>query len=389
MKKFQFSLPMPYTIEDINKIIDINNQVNKSQITSLYINLPSTCELSTSFEQNRNFMFNRKDFDYWENLMKHSLNKGIDLIYLLNNPSPIDSSSFDFNNQINKLDKLLYKLKEIGITKIRVASQQLSSFLKKYYADFNIYASTSLDYKTISEYQNFIMFHSEVKQIIPSHDINKNFILLKNLKHDYPDLDMEIMVNEGCMQGCPNRNIHEMIASESSERKIDVYFSPSRYCTEFCGNIMKKYPFYSLTLNNNIFPWDIEAYSKIGINKFKLVGRDLYTYNTDKYIQNYLLYLKAVDNAKEVEDVSIVTFIHHLLGNNILKQLKTKEVRHLLPKIEYFKKYGHLCASKCGVECRYCYKCAEKIEKVFKKKQEEMRKMTRPVCVINKANVST
>ena len=50
---------------------------------------------------------------------------------------------------------------------------------------------------------------------------------------------------------------------------------------------------------------------------------------------------------------------------------------------EHFKKYGHLCASRCGVECRYCYKCAEKIQKVFMKKQEEQQKSTMPFCVIN------
>ena len=53
----------------------------------------------------------------------------------------------------------------------------------------------------------------------------------------------------------------------------------------------------------------------------------------------------------------------------------------------HFKKYGHLCALICGVECKYCYKCAEKIQKVFEKKQEEQRKRILPVCVVNKSNI--
>ena len=39
----------------------------------------------------------------------------------------------------------------------------------------------------------------------------------------------------------------------------------------FCNGIATKYPFYSLTLNNNIFPWEIKEYAQIGINKFKFV----------------------------------------------------------------------------------------------------------------------
>ena len=138
---------------------------------------------------------------------------------------------------------------------------------------------------------------------------------------------------------------------------------------------------------NVIYPWEIEAYGKIGINKFKLVGRDAYTYRIQNYLNEYLLYLKGIDDIKNIENEPINTFIHHLVNTEVLKQLKVKEVKNLLPKINHFKKKGELCATVCGVNCFYCHKCAEKIEKVFKKKQEEMKKRTMPVCVITKQAV--
>ena len=140
-------------------------------------------------------------------------------------------------------------------------------------------------------------------------------------------------------------------------------------------------------MSNNIFPWEIDEYSKIGINKFKLVGRDEIFYKIDSYISDYYKFLKGIDDIKTIENVSINTFIHHLSSNNVLKQLTVKEYKKYLPNINHFKKYGELCAWDCGVNCRYCYKCAEKIQKVFDKKQEEIRKRTIPMCVISKVNI--
>ena len=378
MIKKEFSLPMPYSTEYIKKMLDINHKVEKSAITSLYACLPSNCELFTGFEQTRNFEFDKSDFDYWKSLFRFCLEKGIDIIYLLNSPSAFNFKNNSYSKKLEKLDELLNEFKKIGINKLRVANPQLMSYLGKYYKDFNIYASTSLDYKTISEYQNLILMHGEIKQIIPSHDINKNFKLLKNIKLNYPNLEIELMVNEGCMQGCPHRNLHENIYYDNNALKISDLAISGSYCLFFCSHITEKYPFHSLTLNNNIYPWELEEYQKIGINKFKLVGRDSFTYRIEHCLNDYLNYFKAIENYKEVEDVPITTFIHHLTGSRELNDINTKEIKHLLPKIEHFKKHGELCASRCGVECRYCYKCAEKIQKVFEQKQKELIKRTIP-----------
>ena len=68
----------------------------------------------------------------------------------------------------------------------------------------------------------------------------------------------------------------------------------------------------------------------------------------------------------------------------IFKQFDVKTYKKYLPDIKYFQKYGHLCASRCGVECRYCYKCAEKIQKVYEKKMKEREKEPHyvPACTM-------
>ena len=108
---YEFSAPMPYSTEDINKILDINKEVEKSKITSLYACVPSGCEVFTGFEQSRNFTFEHTDWDYWKRLINQPFDSECDFIYLLNSPRPLDIENSDFPKQLEKLEncRLLYQ----------------------------------------------------------------------------------------------------------------------------------------------------------------------------------------------------------------------------------------------------------------------------------------
>ena len=288
---------------------------------------------------------------------------------------PLNTGNPDLlKRNIEKLDKLLNELKKIGVKNLRVANPQLMTYISKYYCDFNILASTSLEYKTIWEYQNFIKEHPNVRQIVPSHDINKNFKLLSILRKKYQNVEIELMVNEGCIQGCPNRMFHEQTVMRNNKpTNTDIILSDG-YCSIFCQFISCKYPIQSLVIGNNIYPWELEEYARIGINNFKLVGRDRYKDNFLKILYSYNTYLKGVDDMNSIKDATLNFFTTHLADTPVLDNLALKDYKKYLPDIKHFVKYGHLCSSICGVECDYCYKCAAKIQKVFKKQQEEAQK---------------
>ena len=380
---YNFSAPMPYTIDGINKLLDINNLVQKSAVTSLYACVPRGSEVFTGFEQSRNFLYNNISWDYWKGLIERTLEKGCDFIYLLNSPRPLDIDNPNFPKSLEKLELLLSELKKLGVNKLRIASGQLMSYIGRHYPGFKVLASTSLEYKTIWEYQNFFFAHPEVRQAVPSHDVNKNFKLLSALKKCCPDKEIELMVNEGCLQGCPNRMFHEMVSIDKHTIiNNDVCLSLS-FATNFCRYILKRYPVPSLAIGSLIFPWDIEEYSKIGINNFKFAGRDGYLDDFEGYLEGFSIYLKGIDDIKSIENHSLVCFVHHLKNNSILSSLSIKKYKKYLPDIKYFVKYGHLCASRCSVDCRYCYKCADKIEKAFAKemkRREEKIPQYVPAC---------
>ena len=382
---YKFSAPMPYTKDDIQKLLNINNQVEKSKITTLSFSLPSSCELFSGFEQYRNHALQYSNFEYWKKLIVYSLDCNADFIYLLNSSWRLFIEDRDFQKQLLKLDKLLFELQKIGVNKLRVSEHRLIDYISKNYPYFGIYASTSFEFKSLAEYKNFKFMHPNVKQIVPSHDSIKNFTFLKNLKSMLSDTEIELMINEGCINGCPNRLEH---ISEKTDRiiiyKNDLNLSNYYWTSAFCNKFENIYPFYTLTKSNIIYPWEIDEYAKIGINKFKFVGRGAYTQAIKECINMYLMYLKGIDDIKNIEDEPVTKFIFHFIFNPKLKILTVKDLKKHLPKINHFKKKGELCSAVCGVECRYCYNCAEKIEKIYKKKQEEIKKRTIPMCVITK-----
>ncbi len=360
----EISVPMPFEESFIDKLAQINTQVEKSKITSVYFALPVTDKDKSTFEQNRTSIEKITDFNYWKKIINHARDKDFDFVYLLNSSRPLLYESPYLNHQLDKLDKLINKLRSEDLRKLRISNIQLMGYIAKHYPDMELYASTSFEYTQVKQIQNLLTLFPQIKQIVPSHEINKNFKLLKTLRKQYPNLSIEIMLNEGCLGGCPFRFWHAMSMPTIFTPKIceiNEDLTPTWF-TKYCYSVGST--FDQICHSKNIYPWEVEEYSKIGIKNFKLVGRNCDQFYDGRYLDYYLYYLKGIDNYKNIEDIELKYFIHHYI--NFEMNVKVKDVKSYLPNIKHFIKNGHLCASICGNECRYCLDCAENINKHLK-----------------------
>lgn len=365
---YYFTVPMPSEKEHIDELVKINDSVNKSKITGLYFALPSNSPDRSGFEQLRTICEKGAiPFHYWEEIINYSIDKGFDFVYLLNTPKSFLAESKSLDIQLKKLDTLLSKLKKIGCNKLRVSNSQLINYLIKNYNDFDIYASTSFEYTSMKQYENFLSIFPQIKELVPSYDVNKNFLLLENLQKKFPNINIELMVNEGCLSGCPLRTHHNIsipyvkneLYSKRSYELTDAFFLKT------CSEKYKKNLFEEICKSNIIYPWEIESYSKYGINRFKLVGRNCLEFNKGSYLKNYSIYLKGIDNYSNIENENFISLNHYLFDIKDFNY-SIKDIRKYLPNINHFIKKGHLCSSICGVKCNYCYKCAEKIKNILK-----------------------
>ena len=376
---YHFSTPMPFYKEQINKLININNKVYKSQINTLYFSLHTNSSGFTGFEQDRYDWNTVTDFNYWKPLIEHSLNNNFDFIYILNSPRTQNCADDNLKIMLDKLDNLINNLRSLNIKKVRVCNPQLMGYLNKYYPDIELYISTSLEYKTIKEYSNLFNMFNNIKEFVPSWDLNKNFNFLKNIKLKYPNIKVELMVNEGCIPGCPFRYIHNHWNKIQPTKENYNFYYTCGYITSTCGKTSNKNRPYYLTSTNIIYPWEIKEYKKIGITNFKLVGRNSDEFQTGEYLKYYEYYLKGIDDIKNIENIPIRYFNHYITHDENLNYT-VKEIKPYLPNIKHFINKGHLCAAICQAECNYCQKCAQKLEKAIKQ-QEQIEKLRHiPIC---------
>ncbi|MBQ9245660.1 U32 family peptidase [bacterium] len=367
--EYKFSTPMPCDKEKIQALTKINNEVEKSKITSLYFALPINSPEKTGFEQLRTIdeqHFSFEDFIPYIELTKKS---GFDFIYLLNSPKPLLYESDFLDEQLEKLDSLINRLRKLGCYKYRLCNVQLIDYLSKKYTDIEIYASTSLEYQNIKQYINFMELYPNIKEIVPAVDLNKNFKLLKNLKQKFPGLIIELMVNEGCLYSCPLRYLHNLSLPYST---LTDEYQNSDFYTFFlksCFKLSAKHIYEHICNHNIIYPWEIDDYGKIGVENFKIVGRNAIGIALNKYVEYYLAFFKGIDNYNNIKNIPIYYFNHYFSDGSL--PFTVNELRKYLPNIKHFKKYGHLCSSSCGITCNYCEKCAQKIQKDFSNRMKK------------------
>ena len=263
----EISVPMPFEEKFIDELVSINNQIEQSKITNVYFALPLNDNDKSMFEQIRLTHYKNTDFNYWRKNINYAREKGFDFIYLLNSPRPLIYESPILLNQLEKLDNLINKLRSEDLKKLRISNIQLLGYIAKHYPDMELYVSTSFEYTQVRQIQNLMTKFPQIKQIVPSHDVNKNFQFLKTIRKLYPNLNIEIMLNEGCLGGCPFRFWHAMSFPTICNPKIEELDNDlkSDWFVKSCIRLGDK--FENLCLGKNIYPWEVKEYSKIGIKQ--------------------------------------------------------------------------------------------------------------------------
>ena len=357
---YQFSIPMPINRVLIDEVDAVNKNFSLSKINNFYFALPLGCDKSTGFENVRYPFKMETDYNYWRDLFSYSLDKGFSFTYLLNSHFPFYSTTESLDTKWKKLDILLKDLYKIGVHQLRIANIPLLQYVIKNYPEFTIFGSTLFEYTQLGQYENFHFLFPQVKEIVPSYEVNRNFKLLKNLQKYLRDVDIELMVNENCAAGCPMRIAH---AINTAGDILPENIINKNFYFDKCDLIMDKNLYLYACKTRSILPWNIKEYSKIGINKFKIVGRDRLSYMDGSFVSYCETYFKGIEDYKSIEDYNLDSLIY--IPRMKQTNLRIKDIRNLLPQINHFVKKGHLCASVCGHECTYCYKCAEKIKKLF------------------------
>ncbi len=342
-EKYKITTSMPFNIDLIDEMAEMNKNYKKSEIVSLYNNIPNPLfsEFDDFFASQRGKNENIKSYDDYAKYVKHAKDKGFKIVYLLNSPKPLSRNNFEKYRK--KFNNLLDFIHDIGCDDIKVANTQVATLVNESKYNFKLSASTSFEYHNTLQYVNLVRNYPNIETFDIAIDENRNFPFLANLKKLFPDKNIEVIVNEPCVQGCPARISH----------------ASSMFCVYNCSKIRNITT--DICRTGIIYPWNFAYYQNVGVSSFKILGFPVRSLISNLYyLRSYLDLIEfGVDNIKTIPKEIFPYKIR------FREDISLRELISYLPDIRHFIKNGDKCASKCKAECNYCYECAEKIKELL------------------------
>lgn len=337
-----YSLPSDFKKETIDKYMRLNENYQESKVQETYGNVT----LGNIYGSGRSAdTLPALDEEKLRQYVKYSLEHGIKFDYTLNAPS---LKNLEITKEgLPKIKEFLKILCDMGIDSITVSLPSLVEIVKTLNPEIKIKVSAISTINTPNKALDYKMMG--VDRIVVEEAINRDFETLKNIVKSFGD-NVEVITNVVCYRNCIYRQFHyNSYIFDSIE-----YGSSYKYYITRCSQRMLNNP--SIFLKNSwIRPEDICEYEKIGINHFKIQGRDI---------------IKTADPAKALE----YYFKGEFEGN--LWQLIMLFDKNFIPSvyidnkklngfIRPFVDKSGFCKNMCN-NCGYCDSFVDKVMDVSK-----------------------
>ena len=307
----------------------------------------------------------------------HDLNKKFTWLW---NGECLGYFKFNKDEQTKALKELDW-LDDMDVEYLTVTDPYLAEFAKHYNSKLKLKVSVISEVNSLTRALEWGEIIGPDGVLTLSIMVNRNFPLLKEIREKV-DCDIELLVNDCCLNECPYRFFHYSECSHASQTydQLDGYYND--WATIACQN-QKCFNTEQIVMCKWIQPSDLDKYIGIGIDYFKISGR---RYGT-KWLFNALNAYSNKDSDRNLGDVfnafSFVSDPLILAGNQFsefsLRQEKmgtdadNQSIMLSVPDydayldgnkldtfIQNFPHDGIRCAENCGVTCFYCHNFAKK-----------------------------
>lgn len=339
MAGLEFSTPYngdPETLEEIFKL----KRLGKNRIREIYLSGPQEHSGSGRIVSEINF-------DEFTDVVDKIHKEGI-LVNLVYNStcggiewySPeVVQSTIEFIRQVHE---------EHGVEEITIANPFLMMEVKRRIPDITICASVLCDIDCVDKALAYKKAGANI--ITPDININRDLTLLKEIK-EATNLELKLMVNEGCLHKCPYRKFHFSHTSHLSKEVGKVNMSAQHSAPFFsaCNQLMSEDNSRFLK-SGWIRPEDARKYSEI-TSFFKIVGRSQRRSQVIRATKAYL---------EESWDGNLFDILCASSGRFTINYGAYLD-NQSLEKYKFFEK-----VTSCDNNCRQCSYCGELAGKLLK-----------------------
>ncbi len=325
-----YSLPADFKTETIDQYADLNSRYNESRVQETYGNITLGNVYGSGRSADTLPQLNHERLRHY---VKYSMDHGIKFDYTLNAPSLKNMEIT--SDGLLKIKEFLKILCDLGIDSMTVSLPSLIEIIKTLNPEIKVKVSAISSVNTPNKALAYKKMG--VDRIVAEEAVNRDFKTLKNIVEVFGD-KVEVITNVVCYKNCVYRPFHyNSYIFDSVE-----YGSNYKYYITRCSQRMLNDP--SIFLKNSwIRPEDICEYEKIGINHFKIQGRDvIQTADPAKAVEYYF---------KEDFDGNLWELIM-LFDKNFIPSV-TIDNKKLGGFIRPFIDIDNFCKNRCD-QCKYC-----------------------------------
>ena len=260
------SVPSMFSESYLYELNDMNKKSKNVKIYETYGSIPNF--LLGSIRPSNTIK--NIDETFLLNYIKKSNEFGIGFNYIMNSTV---LGNFEFDSSLK--DELLIfieKLSNAGLSKITVSVPYLIKFIHKHFPNLHIVASICMNINSVQELN--AVEKMGAKSVVLPKDMNREFSLLKKMIKNKGNLDLKLLCTTPCVSKCPDLIYHMNISScqdniiSSNKQNLTI---PEAALNCQIKRLSSPVEFIKSPW---IRPEDLKIYQDLGINYFKLDGRD-------------------------------------------------------------------------------------------------------------------
>lgn len=268
-----FTIPADFKIESVKKVLSLNENLN-IKATEFYGSIKSS-----KIGSGRKF-FELPDVSEEElhQYVEFCNANNMKFNYTLN-LSCFDNKEFTEEGKTELINELR-KLVSLGITNFTVALPSIVDILEKEFPEVDVTLSIICGVDSLSKMKHFCSYKN-IKNIYIHEKVYRQMSLMKELTdiaHKF-NKKVGVIVNSFCLSDCPFRAYHYNFGAHATMGSS--YIIPEYYGSK-CA-LMKIGDKRNVLNAPWIRPDDIQRYIDIGIDRFKISGREMHSNNADMF----------------------------------------------------------------------------------------------------------
>lgn len=263
-----FAVPAMYTNTQLEAIEMLNkNSKNNRRIKEVYGSMPSapvgTIRPSVTLPS--------ISLEELCKYIKKVNNKGIEFDYIMNS-TVLDGGEYTSEGKKDIID-FVGTLVDAGLNTLTVSVPYIIRLVKKYYPQLNITASICAEIESPQRAKDFE--NIGVNCIVPAKDLNRDFSTLKNIVNSCSS-SVKVLCTTPCLFKCSDLYYHMNLSSIRDNSLNEALKVKGKFLSHTASRCQRRRleKLEEYIRSPWIRPEDISYYEKIGINDFKLDGRD-------------------------------------------------------------------------------------------------------------------